>query len=82
MCPTFENVKLDEEAMKRDLPSEGVPAAFTEHAVSIPEMETMRTTMDGPASRHSQFGPSPDEATDDNEDEDGTNASMRCGAHQ
>ena len=53
VCPTFENVKLDEEAVTRDLPTEGVPPAFIEHAVAMPETATMRKTMDGPASRHS-----------------------------
>ena len=74
MCPTFENVKLDEEAVTRDLPTEGVPLAFVEHAVAMPETATMRTTMDGPASRHSQFGPNPAEDTDEDEDEDGADA--------
>ena len=60
-CPTFENVKLDEEAVARDLPIAGVPPAFIEHAVPMPETATMTTTMDGPASRHSQFGPNPEE---------------------
>ena len=73
--PTFEDVTLDEEALNRDLPSEGVPAAFIEHAVAMPEAEKMRTAMDGPASRHSQFGPSPVEASDDDEDEDEADAS-------
>ena len=75
VCPTFENVKLDEEAVHRDLPAEGVPAAIIEHAVAMPETATMRTTMDGPASRHSQFGPNPEEATDDDEDDHGGDAS-------
>lgn len=74
VCPTFENVKLDEEAVTRDLPAEGVPPAFIEHAVAMPETATMRTTMDGPASRHSQFGPNPAEDTDEDEDEDGADA--------
>ena len=70
VCPTFESAKLDEEAVTRDLPTTGVPPAFIEHAVPMPETETMRTTMDGPASRHSQFGPNPEEDSDGDEDVD------------
>ena len=75
VCPTFEDVKLDEEAVARDLPAAGVPPAFVEHAVPLPEMATMRTTMDGPASRHSQFGPNPTEDADEDEDEHRDDAS-------
>ena len=56
--------------MKRDLPAKGVPAAIIEHAMAMPETATMRTTMDGPASRHSQFGPNPQEDTDEDPDAD------------
>ena len=75
VCPTFENVKLAEEALTRDLPREGMPPAFIEHAMAMPETTTMRTTMDVPASRHSQFGPNHAEDTDEDEDEDGADAS-------
>ena len=75
VCPTFEDVKLDEEAVARDLPAAGVPPAFVEHAAPLPEMATMRTTMDGPASRHSQFGPNPTEDADEDEDEHRDDAS-------
>jgi hypothetical protein len=68
VCPTFENVKLDEETVIRDLPTEGVPRAFIEYAMAMPETATMRTAMDGPASRHGQFVPSPAEDTDEDED--------------
>ena len=74
VCPTFENVHLDEEAVNQQLPAEGVPPAFVEHAVAMPETATMRTTMDGPASRHKQFGPNPDEATDEEEVEEEVDA--------
>ena len=33
VCPTFANVKLDEEAGVRDLPIAGVPPAFVEHVM-------------------------------------------------
>ena len=72
VCPTFANVQLDEQVVARDLPTTGVPPAFVDHAVHLPETTTMRTTMDGPASRHSQFGPNPEEETDEDADEDGT----------
>jgi len=75
VCPTFANVQLDEEAVARDLPTTGVPPAFVEHAEPMPETATIRTTMDGPASRHSQFGPNPEEDADLDEDEDGADAS-------
>ena len=74
LCPAFQDVKLDEEAATRDLPTEGMPPAFVEHAVAMPETATMRTTMDGPASRHSQFGPNPAEDTDEDEDKDEADA--------
>ena len=64
MCPTFADVQLDEEAMVRDLPEDAVPRAFVDHATSMPETASMRTTMDGPASRHSQFAPNPEEESD------------------
>jgi len=71
VCPTFEHVVVDEEAVARDLPTHGVPPAFIENAVPMLEAATMRTTMDGPASRHSQFGPNPEEDEQMDEDEDG-----------
>ena len=70
VCPTFADVKLDEVAVARDLPTSGVPPAFVEHALHMPETTTMRTTMDGPASRHSQFGPNPVDDSDQDDDED------------
>ena len=48
VCPTFENVKLDEEAVARELPTAGVPPAFVDQAVPMPETATMRTTMEIP----------------------------------
>ncbi len=77
VCPTFADVRLDDEAMLRDLPENAVPTAFIEHATCMPEASTMRTTMDGPASRHSQFGPNPKEEADDTSDED--TAPTSCG---
>ena len=47
VCPTFAHVKLDEEAVARDLPTAGVPPAFLEHAVPMPDAATMRTTIHG-----------------------------------
>ena len=70
VCPTFANVRLDEEAMVRDLPESGVPEAFIQRATAMPEAASMRTTMDGPASRHSQFGPNPEEESEHTSDEE------------
>ena len=67
MCPTFAHVMLYEEAVARDLPAAAVPPAFVEHAVPMPEAAAMRTTMDGPASRHGQCGPAPEEPLCDEE---------------
>ena len=39
VCPTFENVSLDEEAVNRELLSDGVPPAFIEHAVAMPRWQ-------------------------------------------
>ena len=41
VCPTFANVQLDEEVVSRDLPATGVPPAFVQHEVHMPETETM-----------------------------------------
>jgi len=71
VCPTFANVVLDEEAVARDLPTDGVPPAFIENAVPMPSAATLRTTMIETASRHSQFGPNPEEDANQDEDEDG-----------
>jgi hypothetical protein len=73
VCSTFADVVLSDNAMNQDLPSNDVPQAFIDSAIAMPEMATMRTTMDGPASRSSQFGPNPQEDDSDAEDEDDAN---------
>jgi hypothetical protein len=49
VCPTFADVRVDEDAIRTDLPDNAVPPAFIHHATAMPEMATMRTTIDGPA---------------------------------
>ena len=48
VCPTFADVELSDIAINQDLPANGVPQAFVDSAISMPEMAIMRTTMDGP----------------------------------
>ena len=50
-CPVFSDVDIDHEAAARDLPAAGVPRAFVEHAVHMPEAQYLQSVMPGPASR-------------------------------
>ena len=61
VCPTFANVQLDRQACDSELPANAVPQSFVDHATAMPEMINLRTSMDGPATRHSQFGPNPED---------------------
>ena len=70
VCPVFENVSLDDETLIRDIPNNDIPQAFLNHAVAMPEISKMITTMDGPASRHSQFGNPPADSSSEEGDED------------
>ena len=59
VCPTFADVCLDHTAAQTELPENGVPQAFIDHAVEAPETADIHTVMEGPASRHSQDAPNP-----------------------
>ena len=50
VCPTFEDVELSDTAVCQGLPENAVPQAFGDSATCMPEMATMRMTMEGPAS--------------------------------
>ena len=52
VCETFQNAEIDQRAVS-DLPEQGVPQPFVDHAVHIAAIEGLRTCMEGPASRQS-----------------------------
>ena len=64
--PVFSTVDADVAVAFRDLPENGVPDAFVEAAVSLPEAESLQTVMPGPASRGDPLG----EGDVDEEDEE------------
>lgn len=55
ICPLFSAVEVAA-AAARELPENGVPQAFGESAVSLPEAESLQTQMPGPASRGDPLG--------------------------
>ena len=61
VCLTFNDAGLIGTAMSNDFPDNAMPQAFIVAAIKMPETTAMRTTMDGPASRHNQFKPNPAE---------------------
>ena len=68
ICPIFSSVHIDMDAADKDLPENGVPRAFVEAAVSLPEAESLHTVMPGPASRGDPLG----EKEFNEEDEEGS----------
>ena len=68
ICPVFGNVVVDEDAAAKDLPLAGVPEAFLEHAVHLPEADRLRTTMPGPASRPPDVSEEQDVEEEDGDD--------------
>ena len=54
-------MKIDYDAIAEQLPENGVPDAFVAAATHLPEMDALKLTMEGPASRRSLFAPDVDD---------------------
>ena len=55
VCVAFADVAIDFHAVAEQLPERGVPKCFVECAQHMPEVDHVKTTMDGPASRRTLF---------------------------
>ena len=55
VCPTFADVTIDSHAIAQELPEHGVLDSFVACAQHMPEVEHLKTTMEGPASRRTMF---------------------------
>ncbi len=69
--PTFADVTIASHAIAQELPEHGVPDSFAACAQHMPEVEHLKTTMEGPASRRtmSSTGLDDDGAMVEDEDE-------------
>ena len=53
--PVYARASLDQEAVARDMPENGVPSSILKCAVPLPEGEDVKAEMDGPAKRQLLF---------------------------
>ena len=81
VCPAFSSIVVCADAAEK-LPESGVPQQFVEAAVCVPEISTIKTTMEGPASRISECSSrNHDESSDvDSEEDDVLNRGSGAGS--